>query len=93
MHRAEDERARVNVTNAIRALTSRIVREHPPWPISPPYHPNRTLLFLPSRSFIGAALAVLSHSHGTVISCFREDGRTVGSLLTMLQLAANPRLF
>lgn len=29
MHRAEDERARVNVTNAIRALTSRIAREHP----------------------------------------------------------------
>jgi hypothetical protein len=27
-HRAEDERARVNVTNAIRALTARIVREH-----------------------------------------------------------------
>jgi hypothetical protein len=28
-HRAEDERARVNVTNAIRALTTKIAKEHP----------------------------------------------------------------
>ena len=28
-HRAEDERARVNVTNAIRALTTKLAAEHP----------------------------------------------------------------
>ena len=28
-HRAEDERARVNVTNAIRTLTTKIAAEHP----------------------------------------------------------------